>query len=87
MIEALFMHQAEPHSYQEVLTMLIQHTWANGPEPELPEHIHNQEEQLINANVSFDDVLHSVTKGGYATLKIAASKELTRINASANKQI
>jgi hypothetical protein len=86
-IEALFMHQTEPHNYKEVLTMLTKHTWANGQEPELQEHLHDQEDQLIEAKASFDDVLRSVTKGGYATLKIAASKELEEMSFLDNKEI
>jgi hypothetical protein len=45
----------------------------------LPEYIQEQEEQLIEANKTLDDVLHSITRGGYETLKTVAARESQKL--------
>jgi hypothetical protein len=78
-IEALFLHQPDPLSYDEVISLLNDHTWSNAEEMELPEYIQEQEEQLIGANKSLSDVLHSITRGGYETLKTVVARESKKI--------
>ncbi len=78
MIEALFLHQPGPLSYDSVISLLNNHTWSNDEKMKLPEYIQEQEEQLIDANKTLDDLLHRVTKGGYETLKTVAAQESKR---------
>jgi hypothetical protein len=78
-IEALFLYQPDPLSYDEVISLLNNHTWPNAEEMKLPENIQEQEEQLIGANKTLSDVLHSITRGGYETLKTVAARESKKI--------
>jgi hypothetical protein len=78
-IEALFLHQPDPLAYDEVISLLNNHTWSNAEKMKLPEHIQDQEEQLIGANKTLNDVLHSITRGGYETLKTVAARESQKI--------
>ncbi len=74
-IEALFLHQPDPLSYDNVISLLNSHEWSTDEKMMLPEYIQEQEEQLIAANKTLDDVLRWVTKGGYETLKTVAVQE------------
>ena len=74
-IEALFLHQPDPLTYDKVISLLNNHTWSTDEQMKLPEYIQEQEEQLIEANKTFNDVLHAVTRGGYETLKTIAARE------------
>lgn len=78
-IEALFLYQPDPLSYNEVISLLNTHTWSTAIKTELPEYIQEQEEQLIEANKTLDDVLHSITRGGYETLKTVAARESQKL--------
>jgi hypothetical protein len=74
-IEALFLYQPDPLPYDSVISLLNNHTWSTDEKMKLPEYIQEQEEQLIDANKTLDDVLRSVTRGGYETLKTVAAQE------------
>lgn len=78
-IEALFLYQPDPLSYNEVISLLNTHTWSTAHKTELPEYIQEQEEQLIEAGKTLDDVLHSITRGGYETLKTVAARESKKV--------
>ena len=78
-IEALFLYQPDPLSYDEVISLLNNHGWSTAEMMELPEYIQEQEEQLIGANKTLDDVLHSITRGGYETLKTVAARESKKV--------
>ena len=78
-IEALFLYQPDPLSYDEVISLLNNHTWSSAEEMKLPEYIQEQEEQLIGANKTLSDVLHAITRGGYETLKTVAARESKKI--------
>ena len=78
-IEALFLCQPDPLSYAEVISLLNNHTWSTTKKAELPEYIQEQEEQLIEANKTLEDVLHSITRGGYETLKTVAARESKKV--------
>lgn len=74
-IEALFLCQPDPLSYAQVIALLNNHTWLADENTKLPEYIPEQREQLIEANRSPGEVLHSITRGGYETLKTVAARE------------
>jgi hypothetical protein len=74
-IEALFLHQPDPLSYDNVISLLNNHAWSIDEQMKLSEYIQEQEEQLIAANKTLDDILRSVTQGGYKTLKTVAAQE------------
>ncbi len=74
-IEALFLHQPDPLPYDTLISLLNNHAWSTDEKMKLPEYIQEQEEQLIAANKTLDDVLRSVTRGGYETLKTVATQE------------
>lgn len=74
-IEALFLYQPDPPSYDSLISLLAHHQWSDSEKMQLPEYIQEQEEQLIGTNKTLDDILHSLTRGGYETLKAVAAQE------------
>jgi len=72
-IEALFLYQSDPLAYDTVISLLNKHQWSSDEKMQLPEYIQDQKEQLIGANKTLDDILRSVTRGGYETLKTIAA--------------
>ena len=77
-IESLFLYQSAPLPYDKVISLLNNHAWSKDEQMKLPEFIQEQKEQLIDANKTLDDLLRSVTRGGYETLKTVAARESKR---------
>ncbi len=79
LIEVLFMRRDELFTYSEVIAQLYKHEWPVDRQPELPERIQNQKEPLLGTNKSLNDLLSTVTKGGYSLLKLVAAREHERM--------
>jgi hypothetical protein len=78
-IEALFLYQPDPLSYDNVISLLNNHMWLADEDMQLPEYIQDQKEQLIGANRTLNDILHAITRGGYETLKTVAVRESKKV--------
>lgn len=74
LIEALFLSQAHPRTFFEIIQALHDHAWPETSAPPLSVAIQTVTEPLIESGKSLDEILTLATVGGYASLKRTAAR-------------